>query len=133
MSSIFNSLVTELNFAIKKRSKVIICRKSKLTISFLKLLLNKGLILNFYQLKFLNDRLCIFLKYYDKKPLIKKIIIINNNSFFKSLKLQGDIQTNIFFVISTSVGGLLLLNLDEYLHLDWYNKFGGKALFKICI
>ncbi len=127
------NLITQLNIALKKRAKFFICKKSKLNISLLQLLINKGFILNFYQFKFSKGNLCVFLKYLDKKPLMTKIVLVKKNIFLTSLSLYGDIQTNIFFVISTSIGGLLLLSLNNFNNLNWYNKLGGKILFKICV
>jgi ribosomal protein S8 len=126
--------VNQLNFAITKRENFFICKKSKFNIALLNLMLNEGLILGFYQFKFLKNNLCVFLKYWNKKPIIKKVVLLlNRNITLKHNILVGDLQSNNLVVVSANFGGLCLVSkktLDSFL---WYNRFGGKLLFKILI
>jgi ribosomal protein S8 len=132
MNSIVD-LVNQLNLSIKRRSKFFICKKSKLNILVLNLLLKQGFILNYFQFKFLDNKLCIYNKYYFKKPILKKIEIIKKNIFLNDLKRKGDVQTNVFYIITTNIGGLLLVSVNELMGLNWYTKFGGSILFKIVL
>jgi ribosomal protein S8 len=129
----YNNLITQFNIALKKRAKFFICKKTKLNISILRLLLSQGFILSFYQFRFLKGNLCVFLKYLEKKSLVKKVDSMLYNKNLSFLKSQGDLQTNVFFIISTSIGGLFLLSYTNYSNFFWYNKVGGKILFKILV
>lgn len=134
MKSYLN-LVNQMNLALLKRDVFFICKKSKLNIALLKLLLNEGLILSFYQYKFKKNNLCVFLKYWDNKPLISKIqnVKAKGVSHIKYQKLLGDLQADNLFIVSTSLGGLVLLNKRAIESTLWFNKFGGDILFKIII
>jgi ribosomal protein S8 len=128
-----NSVISQLNLAVKKHSKMFICDKTKFNVKFFKLLLKNGFILGFYQYRLVKNKLCIFLKYVDKKPLIRKLEKEKKNVFINANRFLGDIQANSFFVISTSIGGLLLVSSDKLNGFNWYSKIGGTVLIKVCV
>jgi ribosomal protein S8 len=127
-------LVNQFNFAILKRENFFICKKSKLNIALLNLLLNEGLILGFYQFKYVDKNLCVYIKYLDKKPLLNKVIFLfNKNLSLSYSKLKGDIQSNNLFIVSTNAGGLCLMSKKTIDNFYWFNHLGGKLLFKLVL
>lgn len=128
-------LINQMNLALVKRDVFFVCKKSKLNIALLKLLLNEGLILSFYQYKLKKNNLCVFLKYWNNKPVILKIqnVKVKGISYTKCQQLLGDLQTDNLFIVSTSLGGLVLLNKRSIESTLWLNRFGGDILFKLII
>jgi ribosomal protein S8 len=127
--------VNKLNFALKKREKFFFCKKSKLNISFLNLLLLNGLIISFYHCKnkFLCNELCVFIKYWQKLPLIKNVFFSKNFNFINAIQKKADVVSNLFYIVACSAGGLTILSSFDYNKKCWYNKVGGKILFKILL
>src|SRR5688500_3145077 len=117
----YNDLINKLNFALIKRTKFFVCKNSKINIALLKLLLANGLILNFYNLQHFHNNICVFLKYWQRKPLMSKIKVIQKNIFLKSKQIKGDKQSNIFFIVSISTGGFLLISNEKFFtNLNFY-------------
>jgi ribosomal protein S8 len=125
--------INQFNFAIKKHSKIFICKKTKFNISFFKLMLKNGLILAFYQYKYLRNKLCVFLKFIDKKPLVTKLKKEHRNNYLNSIKVLKGVESNIFFLISSNLGGFLLVSHKRYNFITWYTKVGGKILLRITL
>lgn len=122
------NLINQLNFSVGRRESYFICVKSSLNIALLKLLLHEGLILGFYQFKHQANQLCVFLKYWNRKPLLKKIIFISSRESFS--KSGGDLNARGLFILSTSLGGLV----STYsMNLSKRSRFGGRVLFKIIL
>jgi ribosomal protein S8 len=128
------NLINQLNFSLAKRTKFFVCENSKINILVLQLLLQYGLILGFHRLSYLKGKLCVFIKYIDKRPIIKKIELIKNMCFKNSIKIEGDISSNLFYVVSCNNGTLFLTSAVNFLNtFNWYNKLGGRVLFKIIV
>lgn len=127
------NLVNQLNLSIAKRLKFFVCKNSRMNIILLNLLMQYGLILNFYKMNFLEKKICVFLKYVKKKPFIKKINMVVNNNILDNLKVKGDVLSNVFYVVSTNKGTLSLVSNNNFRNTNWYSKKGGKVLFKVFV
>lgn len=107
----FNSMLLQINSGLKQRRPYIFCPLSVKNVMVLNVLLEKGFILGFFKSSNDSYKLCIFLKYWDNKPLLIKISSIKKNdlkNFVKYNKLKGDLQSQGLFIFSSNIGGFLI-------------------------
>ena len=81
-----------------------ICKKSKKNVTILNILLKQGLILGFY--KFFKNpyELCVFLKYTDKNPIIKKLKVISSTGNRKFITKKSNISVGFFCLCLIKIG-----------------------------
>ena len=129
-----HNFVIQYNIASSNRKVYFICKKSKKNVTILNILLKQGLILGFY--KFFKNpyELCVFLKYTDKNPIIKKLKVISstgNRKFITKNKLIGDYETMSLYIISTNMGGMFLSTLKNSVNYNSFLLNGGEVLLKV--
>jgi ribosomal protein S8 len=129
-----HNYVIQYNIASSNRKIYFICKKSKKNVTILNILLKQGLILGFY--KFFKNpyELCVFLKYTDKNPIIKKLKVISstgNRKFITKNKLIGDYETMSLYIISTNMGGMFLSTLKNSVNYNSFLLNGGEVLLKV--
>jgi ribosomal protein S8 len=126
----FNEMISQVNRGIKNRRPFIFCTYSVKNIMFLNLLLQEGLILGFFQTLTYGNSLCVFLKYWDNKPIFNKINFIkniSNKSNFNATQLNGYLKTNTLSILSTSINGFFI-NTKYKNFTNNHLKIGGKII-----
>ena len=129
----FNLLVAHMNMGTKQRRSYVYCPISLRNVMFLNLLLQKGFIIGYFKSTICQHQICVFLKYYDNKPLLKGIKLCNNyglavNVSYKNL--IGDTQSKGLMVVSSSLGGLFFSGMfDIFLNVNI--KAGGKLIANV--
>lgn len=132
MSHLAN-LLSNIQSGVVVRHHVVNVKRTKLNLEVLNLLYNEGFLNGFSISANKSDSLSVFLKYYDNKPVLKKLRIIsvpsrrvyvNYNTIVRTLTRSG------IFVISTSKLGLICT--EDYLKKDEkLLNLGGELLFQI--
>lgn len=127
----FNIMISQLNMGFKQRRSFVFCPMSLKNVMFLKLLMEEGFILGYYNSYNNKSQICVFIKYWENKPLISQITSIkrsDKNVYLPFRKLNGDLKSRGIFVISSSVGGFFLNNqLQSVCNI----RAGGKVIAKI--
>src|SRR4051812_35080021 len=99
-----------LNLGIRQRSKYVIISLTKETLEFCNLLLKHGLISQIYILS--NNRVIIYLKYYNNNKILFNIEMISRPGFKRGInlfKLNSYKLKNSYYMLRTSIG-LIFLN-----------------------
>jgi small subunit ribosomal protein S8 len=132
MSHICN-LLSNIQSGIIVRHHVVHVKRTKFNLEVLKLLEEQGFINGIFISEKKLNNVSVFLKYYDNKPIIKKLkiislpskrIYVNYNTIMKYLSKTG------IFVISTSKYGLVCSS-DFLKKSDKLVNVGGELIFQI--
>jgi ribosomal protein S8 len=124
-----------INMAYKDRRRIVKIRRTKMVLEILQLFYDEGLIRGYSLTKDLKD-VFIFLKYYEKKPVIKGFKIfsksrrnfyVSSNFFFKYIISKG------LFILTTSATGIIFSTRLSRKNIDLNRKVGGKLLFKLYV
>jgi ribosomal protein S8 len=122
-----------INIAYKERRRIVKIRRTKLILKILQLFYEEGLIRGYSLTKDLKN-IFIFLKYYEKEPMIRgfkifsnsrKKIYVSSNFLFKYILSKG------LFILTTSNYGLIFSTRLSRKNIDIEKKIGGKLLFKL--
>lgn len=122
-----------INMAYKERRRIVIIKRTKLTLKILQLFYEEGLIRGYSLTKDLKN-IFIFLKYYENRPLIKgfklfsnarKKVYVSSNLLFKYIISKG------LFLLSTDRYGLIFSARLSRKNHNLTKKIGGQLLFKL--
>jgi len=112
------NMFANLQNAQMSRKKVVFQRRKKVCESFLSILWDEGFISG-YSIDKKNDRIKIFLKYHNNKPVIKKIKTISKpgSRIFYTVKQLWKINSSKTFLILSTNKGLKTINQCKKLNL----------------
>jgi ribosomal protein S8 len=128
----FNLMIAQLNMGFKQRRSFVFCPISVKNVMFLRLLMEEGFILGFFKSYTSTSKICVFIKYWDNKPLIKQIKLLKKslpNIYQSDKQLKGDLKSQGLFVVSSSIGGFFLNSKLQ--NFDNNVKIGGKLIAKL--
>ena len=128
-----SNLLSNIQTGVTVRHKMVNVKRTKLNLEVLKLLYSEGFIDGYSLSHNKINHLSVHLKYFDGKPVLKKLriisvpsrrIFVNFNTVEKSLSKAG------LFVISTSKFGLVFS--DSYFKdSEKFVNVGGELLFQV--
>jgi ribosomal protein S8 len=122
-----------INIAYKERRRIVKIRRTKFVLKILQLFYEEGLIRGYSLTNDLKS-IFIFLKYYEKEPMIRgfkifsnsrKKVYVSSNFLFKYILSKG------LFILTTSKYGLIFSTRLSRKNIDMEKKIGGKLLFKL--
>jgi len=127
------SLLSNIQSGIVVRHKLVHVKRTKMNLEVLNLLYSEGFINGFSISENKPHHICVFLKYVDDKPVLRKFRIISTSSkrvYVSYETIVKQLANNGLFVLSTNRYGLTLT--DDYLrHSDIFIRTGGELLFQI--
>lgn len=126
---LLSNLIVKLNTGLKQRLRFIKVDINDATLEFLELLYKHGAIRHYRILKDL-DKIDVFLKYHQSRPIIKFSVISTpgNREYWNLKKLSRNYNRNNFsgfYVVSTQKG----LYTSDYCLL--IGNLGGEVLLKV--
>ena len=118
MKLILWNMFSNLQNAQLAKRKITFQKRKKICESFLNILWDEGFILG-YTIDKRNDRLKIFLKYHNNKPVIKKIKCISKpgSRIFYTVKQLWKINSSKNFLILSTNEGLKTINECKKLNI----------------
>ena len=112
------NMFANLQNAQMSRRKVVFQKRKKVCESFLNILWDEGFISG-YKIDKKNNKIKIFLKYHNNKPVIKKIKTISKpgSRIFYTIKQLWKINSSKTFIILSTNKGLKTVNQCKKLNL----------------